>query len=60
MANTETYGPTRHMTNKRERKLKGQSRMENPETLATWSHKTQDEDKNTTHNIKKMSNTDPT
>jgi hypothetical protein len=31
------------VTNKRERKLKEQSRMANPEILATWSHKTQDE-----------------
>ena len=43
MNNTETYGSTRHMTNKRERKLKEQSRMANPEILTTRSHKTHGE-----------------
>ena len=32
---TGSIGHTRHRTNKRQRKPKGQSRMDNPETLAT-------------------------
>ena len=31
----DNIGHTRHRTNKRQRKPKGQSRMDNPETLAT-------------------------
>jgi hypothetical protein len=42
--------------NKRYQKLKGQSRMDNPETLATFFG-TQDEHKNTTQ--KTLSNMDP-
>jgi hypothetical protein len=30
-------------TSYKQRKLKGKSRMDNPKTLTTWSHKTQDE-----------------
>ena len=32
---TDNIGHTRHRTNKRQRKPKGQQRMDNPETLAT-------------------------
>ena len=33
---------------KRERKPKRQYRLDSPETLANWTHKTQDEDKHST------------
>ena len=47
----------------KQRKPKGESRMENPEKLATsCTHDTgrrQSKQKNTTQKIEKMSNTDP-
>jgi hypothetical protein len=48
------------LLNKRQRKLKGHSRMGNPETLKTLGkHRTKDK-QNTTQTTKKTSNTDPT